>query len=716
MSNQSLLVSRISAVLLTCGLIIGLLPSRAAARDGTTPPPGGFAIPTFQEEPATTARRAWVAEQWRDARIAPNGKWSASRALARLKLNPNDAEAIKSITHFYDRVPEGRNPEQFSFSGVAWVLGKYWDKFTPAQREHLKDKVKDFRTLMGHGTDNHAIMKCVAAYIFAERFPNEDGWARGQYSSEQILQASRARILNVVNAYYDKNHGEWIAENYFSINLWPFHALYDYAMDPEIKYTAYAALCYHYASFAANNFRGTHISPFPRGRLAPAAGSGTGSTWLTWLYAGPGYTNRIPATAGDFGFDRFPDRSAICTYAAVSDFVMPPAILSLWRGETAPYELTSSAVGYGQWQTTPGHWANGEPGETNRYIYRHPDYAIGSGFMEYYPDEVYHQHHSNVSIIYRSTKEWNFIETHHPYWKSNTLEWGYGVNSPFIQTAQHKSAAIAIFNIPETDPWAGRGRSDWYERRDKNYNNLIQEAFVRYPKSIDEMVEANGWVFLREGSVYKAICPLKDYTIDANYVSATADFNTIRSAFAQTGFVYDVATSAEFASFAAFRAAAIQNPPSVDWDKLSVTYTSLAGDTITATWNPPNYSGPPQTNWLWNNPVGGDGNLNLEFTPRLQGGSVTGGWSWDDVNKQWIGPPGDIWYPGSRVLVRPHITINGTVVPPPRQYTPTSRPGQNPADFDYYIPMKSPNANIGKGVLRVQTPGGNLVVYAPHNK
>ncbi len=74
---------------------------------------------------------------------------------------------------------------------------------------------------------------------------------------------------------------------------------------------------------------------------------------------------------------------------------MPPAILSLWRGETVPYELTSSAAGFGHHGTTTGFWGTGEPGATNRYIYRHPDYAIGSGFIEYYPNEFYVQHHSN---------------------------------------------------------------------------------------------------------------------------------------------------------------------------------------------------------------------------------------------------------------------------------------------------------------------------------
>jgi hypothetical protein len=262
MSNRNQFVRQTIAVLLACGLIVSLLPGFAAAQDLST----------------VEARAAWVIEQRRGESIGPNAKFGAAAALARLALNPDDAEVIDRITHFYDRVPAGSNGQQFSYPGVAWVLGKYWDKFTPAERDHLKAKLKGFSDLLGHGTENHAIMKGAAAYLFAQYWPNDTGWVRGQYSSEQVLQATRARILNVVNGYYDKNHEEWISENYMGINLFPFHALYDCATDPEIKHAAYAALCYHYASLAANSYRGLHLSPFPRGRLAPQTVPGPGTT------------------------------------------------------------------------------------------------------------------------------------------------------------------------------------------------------------------------------------------------------------------------------------------------------------------------------------------------------------------------------------------------------------------------------------------------------
>jgi hypothetical protein len=156
----------------------------------------------------------------------------------------------------------------------------------------------------------------------------------------------------------------------------------------------------------------------------------------------------------------------------------------------------------------------------------------------------------------------------------------------------------------------------------------------------------NGWIFLREGDVYIAIRPLKDYTIDADYSQAGEEFNVVRSAFAQTGFVFDIATKQEFATFEAFQSAVNQNTPAVDWERLSVTYKSVQGDTLTATWNPPKY----------------------------------------DVPK------------GEPVLVRPDITVNGAEIPIDSDFT------------NGRAVLKSPSVELVDRVLRLRTPAGQLEV------
>ena len=248
MSNRHQFVRRTAAVLLACGLIASLLPGFAAAQDLST----------------AEKRAAWLIEQFRDESIRPNGKFGAAPALARLALNPNDAYVIDRITHFYDDVPAGSNGEQFTYPGVAWVLGKYWDKFTPAQRDHLKANLKSFDDLLGHGTENHALMRSVAAYLFAQYWPDESGWLRGTKTSTEMAETARGHLLSVMRSLYDKSFEENLSHIYTPVHLFPYYALYDCATDPEMKSAADAAIHFHVANMAANHFEGVTIPPANR--------------------------------------------------------------------------------------------------------------------------------------------------------------------------------------------------------------------------------------------------------------------------------------------------------------------------------------------------------------------------------------------------------------------------------------------------------------------
>jgi hypothetical protein len=627
MTNHVQLFRQRTAVLAVLGLIAGLFPGCAVAQDLST----------------TEARAAWLIGQYRGERIPPNAKFGPAAALARLALNPDDSEVIDRITHFYDHVPEGSNAEQFTYAGVAWVLCKYWDKFTPVQREHLKVKIKRFNDLLGHGTENHAIMKGAAAYLFAQYWPNETGWLRGTHTSAQLGETARRQMLATMRSLYDKGYNENLSPTYLPVHLYPYFALYDCATDPAMKAAANAALHFHVGNLAVNHFEGTIIAPLqrdnkdigkwnamPQGVIVPSRAM----PWIHWLYWAD-VLNWAPIRRYEGG--------NMAGYAALSSWRPPAAIGSLARGQTAPYVLTASAAAFGGWGT-------GRPAEHLRYVYRGRSYAMGTGHVDWNPSGFYDQF-TAFRAIYKSADRYNFIECYHPYWRSNDREW-HGRSSPFEQWAQHKGSAVVLFNIPTADPWAGYGRQSWQNMRNAHFDNLIQEALIRYPKSIDQKVEANGWIFLREGDVYIAIRPLKDYTIDANYAPA-GEFDVIVSPGAKNAVVFDIATKQEFPTFEAFQAAVAKNPPVVDWKKLSVTYKNVKGDTLAATWNPPNYHVPKAK----------------ENDPERK-----------------------------TVLVRPDITVNGAVVAIDSDFT------------NGKAVMKSPSVELVDRVLRLKTPVGELVV------
>jgi hypothetical protein len=540
----------------------------------------------------------------------PHGqaRYGALAAAARLRANDgNDPEMIEYITNFYDGLSAGAPGYWTTLSGVAWVLGMYWDKFTPVQLDHLKNRLKGLSNLTGHGTENHALNKVVAGYLFAQYWPDESGWVNGQLTSSQLMNTCRTNLLNVMRSLYSKGYNEDLSTTYAAIHLYPFYVLFDCATDPQMKDAADAAITFHVAHLAANHFEGVVIPPFSR-ENAPQQNRNNGAGWNPtiqwnyWLYWEEAQ-NRIPAMSNFISNKE----NRWVLHAALSDWRPSTAINSLALGNTVPYELTSTKSKFGEWGT-------GTPAEYERYVYRDKLYAMGSGNMQFRPDG-YYVDYNMFGIIYKTGDTYNYVDCHHHYWRSNHRIW-LGA-SPFIQMAQHKSTAIVLFNIPETDPWSQHG-GNYHNLRNNHYNNLIQEGLVRYPKSIDQRVEANGWIFLRKGSVYIAIRPLKAYTIDPdyyslmtksggsldNFVNTAEQFNVVRSAYGQTGYVFDIGTKEEFSSFSGFQAAVNQNQPEVNWDDFSVTYTNLKGNTLKATWKTPSpdYQNVQDYNYVWVRP------------------------------------------------------------------------------------------------------------------
>jgi hypothetical protein len=142
--------------------------------------------------------------------------------------------------------------------------------------------------------------------------------------------------------------------------------------------------------------------------------------------------------------------------------------------------------------------------------------------------------------------------------------------------------AITMFNIPDADPWPDRGRADWIALRDQHFDNLIKLGQVRFPMTVDEVTASGDFYFFREGDVYVAIRVLKSgHTLHEIKDDFSNDlFQVVKSHEARTGFVFEVGTEDEHGSFGAFQQAVKNNPLSVDWNALEVSYTSTRGDEL----------------------------------------------------------------------------------------------------------------------------------------
>jgi hypothetical protein len=230
-----------------------------------------------------------------------------------------------------------------------------------------------------------------------------------------------------------------------------------------------------------------------------------------------------------------------------------------------------------------------------RSVYRDRTFAIGTGNFCWVPGGDYADHDTDgFNIVWSSPDRFNYIGCYHPYWYSDgdlpertPDTWWHGNISPFQQTAHNKRTVITLFDIPEQDPWPNKPSPEKWAWRDGHAARLIRRGMVRYPKSADEEVEADGWIFLREGKTYVGIRPLKDYYIRRDLKGKSVDgFNIIQSDFAQTGFIFETGSEETHGSFEQFRNRLQRNRITVRWEQRTVTYTDSGKETLSIRYVP----------------------------------------------------------------------------------------------------------------------------------
>jgi hypothetical protein len=550
---------------------------------------------------ALERRAAWMIGTYRNFTIGapnyPNGieaqKFGWADVLARLQLNPNDRAPINRFLNLFRT---GSTNYAFMPAGAGWILSKYWNKFTPQERDSVILPVLKKGDVLGHGTENIFLIKYVGAYLFSQLWPNATGWydsiRRKSINSAELGRLAKQGLLTTLRSYYSKGYHENLSPNYLPLHFHALHALYNNTNDPELKAAADAALTYHVADMAANYFYGSTIAPYNRPAASPIVDAQKNVSInnhikaLYWLYWADTMNTSSQTSAAFVGSGPNAGARDEAKHFAVTSALStwrPPALFSaLARGSgIEPYTLRSSVPAFGE-------FAKGALGETLRTVYREERFAVGSGILTQQINNGLSER-MGMEIIYKTTDNQNTIVFHHPYWRTNSNQYKWlGRSSPFQQNVQHESTLISLFNIPKADPFAGRTRSDYEAMRNQYRSNLIQQAWIRYPKAADEVVQTSGWIFLREKETYIAIRPWNPYTLNTTEFS---DMNVVRSSGATNAIISDIATVDQFSSFAQFRSAVLSSPLTVNLNTPApyVSYTNVKGDTITARWGQSDY-------------------------------------------------------------------------------------------------------------------------------
>ncbi len=543
---------------------------------------------------AIKTRAAWMISTYRNVTLGsspPNGptaqKFGWADTLARLTLNPADPAPVARFMALLTSTQYQFNGA-FMPAGAGWILCKHWDRFTPEQRSLLLPRFKAFTGLLTHGTENHFLIRYVGASLFAQLWPSETGWydaiTRRRMTSAEFGAVVKQRILATLRSYFDKAYNEHLSPNYLPVHLYPLQALYSCTTDPELKAAADAVLTYHAADMAANFFHGNTIAPYnrpgPYRNIEPQRNTILNThlkalLWLWWAELMP-VSDRPPMRFPSLNSFEEARHYAVCS--AISDWRPPAVLADLAAGKgILPFSLRGNNAGFGE-------FARGDAAYTERSVYRAENYAVGSGNFVTNIDSPVPARGRGLSercghqVLLRTSKPLTEITCTHPYWRSASGQYAWlSRSSPFQQNAQHESTLISLFNIPPVDPFKGRTDRTWEPYR----GSMIQQAWIRWPKGLDEAVQANGWHFLREGSTYVAI---RAWGASELISGEFPDMHVLHSSGAQNVVIMDVASAAEFASFAAFRAAVLAAPLSVNLTGPSVSYRNVRGQAITASW------------------------------------------------------------------------------------------------------------------------------------
>ncbi|WED64550.1 hypothetical protein PXH66_19590 [Synoicihabitans lomoniglobus] len=444
-------------------------------------------------------------------------------------------------------------------------------------------------------TENHWVMYYASIYLAAETWPDlgPEGWYNGKSSAENRAEA-KDYILDWIRITTTYGRGEYDSPNYIDPYVSALTLLTAWCQDPELQRQAEMMLEYELLDFAVENlggiYGGAHSRIYPKHAMQPALGASTSLAWLLWGqgelqlngsalivalsgWSPPAILQRI-ATDRDDAYvhrelkrTRWRMRHAGPDAIDVEDHSTVPVYK--YSYVTPDYLLGSSQGGLLQpiqQQSWSMIWHEAKPlGISNTFFALHPHYSAEEGTMYFGADAD-----TVVDLIARSKVDYN---------SPDKLMSG----SPYEQIFQDHGAVIGLYDIePGT-----------------SFQHL-NTFFSRDLQSVTE--DESGWIFAIGGPTYIAYRPFvagewrpSDWTgllaggagawISSNHDEWGAGHKIYVSENPKNGYVAQIASAADFPSFAAFQAAVRALPLQFGLEPTpTVRFTTLDGTVMKATY------------------------------------------------------------------------------------------------------------------------------------
>jgi hypothetical protein len=478
----------------------------------------------LKEQDLSGYRRGWFAG-------GDPGKYVTGHAMARLLLDPADAEARRYMND--DRSYK----EHYHFAAVNWA--RFLPIFGAALTDDIQAKLaaeaaKYGSYHSGPGTENHKVMWYTSALVLPHHLKG-DGML-GRMPKDAVLKKMTAWLRSYVKGLYAAGQGEWDSSSYLTFDINGMLNIYDFSPDPEARLLAKAALDWYAAGYALKYTDGVYAGPHQRGYASGPCRTGADHTGYLWW--GSAYTPTAEECRG-FRYTLAPMTSswrpnrALCRIARKD---LPDL----------PFESRNSKPNY--WM---GHGVEPKANQSQETVYatRHFTLAIewDRAWGVFADGRVFDQR-TRLQLVAASVRGGVVFTGGHP-WQNHYQD----RKGKYDQRAQAGAAVVCLSRIPEDDgpPF----------------------AFFSIPEGASGPVARGGWMFMRAGETFLALFGLGEkavvgesglnedqkkanqHEVEHGRPPKHKPFPVLRFEGRRTGFVLQAGDTTEFATLEAFMAA-----------------------------------------------------------------------------------------------------------------------------------------------------------------
>ena len=537
------------------GLVAAAMPAAAdtpAEQWWTTEkrwPPAKLTIPplTASESKAQfEERRQRLLSGW----AVPDMSWSrfGEAAIANLSLNQLADESNRKIREVAQRDSGG----EVDFVALYLTRAYYLFHGGHGMTDDTEQQVRSFFLTRhfksnwceeaGNASENHEFVFHTARFLMAQAMPKETFTAYGKTGTE-LVQEDRNWLLSFLRFRGRRGWGEFDSAVYYGVDIDCLACLYDFSRDADLKRLSGMKMDLMLADVAINSIGGMFCGAHGRIYYWDALKHSTEDTYgLQYLYFGSVDGRTIGGR-----------RASVHTLT--STYRPDKLVVEIALNRREPYENLERAQLHKPDDVMPR-----EPlaGSIRKYTYWTPDFVMGcvqfqDDYPETYPGRWYAHHEQHEWDLTFPTRLSARIFTQHPgasgdehgYW---TGDMGCGCGHFF----QNKGALVALYDIGPKEKY------QWIH------------AFV--PRNaFDEVVEENGFIFVREGDACAALKLLRGYEWTTQGAWSGAE---VISHGARNGVVCEAGRLADYGGFKAFRQEIADNKIVFDQEKGQLTYDS----------------------------------------------------------------------------------------------------------------------------------------------